>query len=89
MHGTDDAAALAATHDQVVRRDPTTRPSPSSSRPPTACCTLDSSGLTLEETVDTVLAVVAEHAALDGVELVGKDLLVELADEPVGAGQGA
>ena len=50
---------------------------------------LDSSGLTLEETVDTVLRVVAEQAGLDWAVLVGKDLLVELDDEPVGAGRGA
>jgi hypothetical protein len=36
-----------------------------------------------------VLAVVAQQAGLDGAALVGKDLLVGLADEPVGAGRGA
>ncbi len=88
VHGSDDASALDATRDQVVRRDADDSRVAQFLEATDGVLTLDSSGLTLEETVDTVVAVVAEHAQLDEVELVGKDLLVELA-ESVGVGQGA
>jgi cytidylate kinase len=93
VHGSDDASALAATRDQVVRRDADDSRVAQFLEAADGVVQLDSSGLTLEETVDTVVAVIAEHAELDGVGLVGKDLLVELAEtigsESVGAGQGA
>jgi CMP/dCMP kinase len=93
VHGSDDASALAATHDQVVRRDADDSRVAQFLEAADGVLQLDSSGLTLEETVDTVIAVIAEHAQIDGVELMGKDLLVELARalraESVGAGQGA
>jgi cytidylate kinase len=89
VHGSDDASALAATHDQVVRRDADDSRVAQFHEAADGVVRLDSSGLSREETVVTVIAVVAEHAEIDGVELVGKDLLVELAAESVGAGQGA
>jgi CMP/dCMP kinase len=88
VHGTDDEQALAATHDQVVRRDKDDATVASFLEAADGVLHLDSSGLSLEETVDAVLRVVAEQAGLDGVVLVGKDLLVELDHEPVGAGRG-
>jgi cytidylate kinase len=89
VHGSDDAPALAATRDQVVRRDADDSRVAQFLDAADGVVRLDSSGLTLEETVDTVVAVIAEHAHIDGMDLVGKDLLVELASESVGAGQGA
>ena len=93
VHGSDDASALAATRDQVVRRDADDSRVAQFLEAADGVLQLDSSGLTLEETVDSVIAVIVEHAELDGVELVGKDLLVELARwiraESIGAGQGA
>jgi cytidylate kinase len=90
VHGTDDAGALAAIRDQVVRRDADDARIAQFLEAADGVIRLDSSGLTLDETVETVLAVVAEHAQLQGVTIVaGKDLLVELATEPVGAGRGA
>jgi cytidylate kinase len=89
VHGTDDEQALAATHDQVVRRDKDDATVASFHEAADGVLHLDSSGLTLDETVDTVLRVIAEQAGLDEAVLVGKDLLVELDDEPVGAGRGA
>ncbi len=85
VHGSDDASALAATRDQVVRRDADDATVASFLEAADGVLHLDSSGLTLDQTVDTVLAIVAERAGLDGVALVGKDLLVALGDEPVGA----
>ena len=89
MHGSDDEQALAATHDQVVRRDKDDARVASFFEAADGVLHLDSSGNTLEETVDAVLGLVAEHSGLDGAVLLGKVLLVELADEPVGAGRGA
>jgi cytidylate kinase len=89
VHGSDDEQALAATRDQVVRRDADDATVASFLEASDGVLHLDSSGLSLEQTVDAVIAVVAEQAGLDGAALVGKDLLVGLADEPVGAGRGA
>ncbi len=89
VHGSDDASALAATRDQVVRRDADDATVASFLEAADGVLHLDSSGLSLDETVDTVLTVIAERAGLDGAALVGKDLLVALGDEPVGAGRGA
>jgi CMP/dCMP kinase len=87
VHGSDDEQALAATRDQVVRRDAQDATVASFHEAADGVVRLDSSGLTLEQTVDTVLAVVAERGRLEGL-LAGKDLLVELAPESVGAGRG-
>ena len=89
VHGSDDEHALAATRDQVVRRDADDATVASFLEAADGVLHLDSSGLDLDQTVDAVLAVVAQQAGLDGAALVGKDLLVGLADEPVGAGRGA
>jgi CMP/dCMP kinase len=87
VHGSDDERALAATRDQVVRRDADDARVAQFLEAADGVLRLDSSGLSLEQTVDAVIAVVAEHAQIDGVEVpVGKDLLVELAGEPVGTG---
>jgi cytidylate kinase len=92
VHGTDDEQALAATRDQVVRRDQDDATVASFFEAADGVLHLDSSGNTLEQTVETVLRLVAEHAELDGAVPVGKDELVALValdDEPVGAGRGA
>jgi cytidylate kinase len=89
VHGSDDEHALAATRDQVVRRDTDDARVASFFEAADGVLHLDSSGNTLEQTVDAVLRLVAEHGGLEGAVLVGKDLLVELGDEPVGAGRGA
>ena len=89
VHGSDDEQALAATRDQVVRRDADDATVASFLEAADGVLHLDSSGNTIEQTVDAVLLLVAQQAGLDGVVLVGKDLLVELDDEPVGAGRGA
>src|SRR4051794_24720916 len=61
LHGADDAEAIAATHDQVVRRD---RDDSSVSQFTVAAdgvVTVDSSALTLEQVVEVVLGLVAER----------------------------
>lgn len=86
VHGSDDDRALAATHDQVVRRDADDARVAQFFEAADGVLRLDSSGLSLAETVDAVLAAVAEHERTDGAEVVaGKGLLVELAAESVGA----
>jgi cytidylate kinase len=80
VHGSDDERALAATRDQVVRRDADDARVARFLEAADGVLHLDSSRLTLDETVDAVLAVVAEQPRM------GKDLRVELAVEPVGAG---
>jgi CMP/dCMP kinase len=87
VHGSDDERALAATRDQVVRRDADDARVAQFQEAADGVLRLDSSRLSLDETVDAVLAVVTERAQLDGLGVpVGKDLLVELAAEPVSAG---
>jgi cytidylate kinase len=88
VHGSDDEQALAATRDQVVRRDAQDATVAQFLEAADGVIRLDSSGLSLEQTVERVLAVVSEHAGLEGV-LAGKDVLVELTAESVGAGRGA
>ena len=88
VHGSDDEQALAATRDQVVRRDAQDATVAQFLEAADGVIRLDSSGLSLQQTVERVLAVVSGHAGLEGV-LAGKDLLVELAAESVGAGRGA
>jgi CMP/dCMP kinase len=88
VHGSDDERALAATRDQVVRRDADDARVAQFLEAADGVLRLDSSGLSLGETVDAVLAVVAEHERTDDAEVeAGKDLLVELAAESVGAGR--
>lgn len=94
VHGSSDAEALAATRDQVVRRDADDATVASFLQAADGVLHMDSSGLSLEQTVDAVLGVVAEQTGAAGVLLAGKDLLVDLGDEvelgdqPVGAGRG-
>lgn len=94
VHGSDDERSVAATRDEVVRRDADDSRVAQFLDAPDGVLRLDSSGMTLDETVEAVLAAVAERADVDGLRLVpggpaGKDLLVELAVESVGAGRGA
>jgi CMP/dCMP kinase len=95
VHGSDDEQAVEATRDQVVRRDAADARVAQFFEAADGVVRLDSSGLSPEETVEAVLAVVARRTDIDGVGVrAGKDLLVELAVEsvgagPVGAGRGA
>jgi cytidylate kinase len=58
VHGTDDAAARERTRDEVVRRDRDDSTVSEFSVAADGVVTVDSSALTLEETVDAVLALV-------------------------------
>ncbi|GIG29416.1 (d)CMP kinase [Cellulomonas marina] len=58
VHGTADAAAVAATHDQVVRRDAQDSTVVEFRTAADGVVTVDSSDLSFEETVDALLAVV-------------------------------
>ena len=58
LHGTDDAAAIAATHDQVVRRDKDDSTVVEFQVAADGVVTVDSSELDLEQTVAAVLDVV-------------------------------
>ena len=68
VHGRDDAAAIAATHDQVLRRDADDATVAQFHEAAHGVDVIDSSHLTEEDTVRAVLALVAErtgvHAAL-------------------------
>lgn len=76
LHGTADAAAVAATRDQVVRRDAQDSTVVEFRTASDGVVTVDSSELDLQQTVDAVLAVVrrvsgrarfvAEHPGLGG-----------------------
>ena len=90
VHGTADEEALAATRDQVLRRDADDSTVSSFHEAADGVLHLDSSALTFEETVDAVLGVVLEAvqepAAGAGA---GKALTLDLvgaADGTVGAG---
>ena len=63
VHGTDDAAAIAATRDQVVRRDADDSTVSSFQVAAEGVVELDSSVLDFEQTVEAVLAAVARAAA--------------------------
>ena len=63
LHGAADADALAATHDQVVRRDRDDSTVSQFTVAADGVVTVDSSGLTLEQVVDVVLGLVAERTA--------------------------
>ena len=58
LHGTADAGALAATRDQVVRRDADDSTVSNFSTAADGVVTVDTSALTLEEAVDTVRTVI-------------------------------
>ncbi|GIG39404.1 (d)CMP kinase [Cellulomonas phragmiteti] len=60
LHGTDDAAAISATHDQVVRRDADDSTVVQFHVAADGVVTVDSSELDLEQTVDAVLRVVEQ-----------------------------
>lgn len=60
VHGTDDAAAISATHDQVVRRDADDSTVVQFHVAADDVVTVDSSDLDLEQTVDAVLRVVRD-----------------------------
>lgn len=61
MHGTDDADAVAATHDLVVRRDRDDSTVSQFSVAADGVVTIDSSALGLEQVVQALLALVAER----------------------------
>jgi CMP/dCMP kinase len=60
LHGSDDAAAVAATRDQIVRRDADDSTVSNFQVAADGVLHLDSSGLDLEQTVQAVLDVVAQ-----------------------------
>lgn len=64
VHGTDDAAAVAATRDQVVRRDADDSTVVQFMVAADGVVTVDSSELDLEQTVQAVLDVVARTAGV-------------------------
>ena len=59
LHGTDDATAVAATRDQVVRRDAQDSTVVEFRTAADGVVTVDSSELDLEQTVEAVLGVIA------------------------------
>jgi cytidylate kinase len=63
VHGTDDAAAVAATRDEVVRRDADDSTVSSFRVPAAGVVELDSSVLDFDQTVEAVLAAVSRAAA--------------------------
>lgn len=63
LHGTDDAAAISATHDQVVRRDADDSTVVEFHVAADGVVTVDSSDLDLDQTVDAVLDVVERARA--------------------------
>lgn len=62
VHGVADAAALAATHDQVVRRDAQDATVAAFTEAAPGVRVIDSSDLTVEQTVDALLALLPEEA---------------------------
>jgi cytidylate kinase len=63
VHGHADDSALAATLDQVLRRDSDDSSVAEFHEPATGVIVLDSSALTFEETVEAVLGLVAVHTS--------------------------
>lgn len=59
VHGADDAAALEATRDQVLRRDADDSTVAAFREAADGVTVVDSSAMTLEQTIDAVLALVA------------------------------
>ena len=66
VHGVADAAAVAATRDHVVRRDAKDSTVVEFLTAADGVVTVDSSPLTLDETVEAVLAVVLREAGTQG-----------------------
>ena len=66
VHGTDDEAAIAATRDHVVRRDEADSAVASFTEAADGVRVVDSSGLTFDETVDAVLALVHDRVGARG-----------------------
>jgi cytidylate kinase len=64
LHGTADEDALAATHDQVVRRDRDDSTVSSFLTAAAGVCTIDSSAMSLDEVVEAVLTEVAERTGV-------------------------
>jgi len=62
VHGSDDAAAVAATRDTIVRRDAQDSTVAAFTEAADGVTVVDSSHLTLEETIEAVLALVPESA---------------------------
>lgn len=62
LHGRDDAAALAATRDQVLRRDAEDSAVAQFHTAADGVVTVDSSALSYEETVEALTRLVQEHA---------------------------
>lgn len=63
VHGSADDSAMAATRDQVLRRDDDDSTVADFHEPASGVTVLDSSGLTLEDTVQAVLDLVAAHTS--------------------------
>ena len=63
LHGAADADAIAATHDQVVRRDRDDSTVSQFTVAADGVVTVDSSALTLEQVIDVVLGLVEERTA--------------------------
>ena len=61
LHGADDEAALAATRDQVLRRDRDDSTVSAFTTAADGVVTIDSSALSLEEVIETVLGLVARR----------------------------
>jgi CMP/dCMP kinase len=61
VHGTDDPRAVAATQDQVLRRDATDATVAEFHEPADGVDVIDSSHLTVDETVDAVLALIEQR----------------------------
>jgi cytidylate kinase len=78
MHGSDDAAAVAATRDQIVRRDADDSAVSNFQVAADGVLHLDSSGLNLEQTVEAVLDVVSRTSGSPSAS--GIDLSLNSAD---------
>jgi cytidylate kinase len=76
VHGTDDAAAVAATRDQIVRRDADDSTVSNFQVAADGVLHLDSSGLDLEQTVQAVLDAVSHTAHL--ISANGRSLVTDL-----------
>jgi CMP/dCMP kinase len=64
VHGTDDPQAVAATQDQVLRRDATDATVAEFHAPADGVDVIDSSHLTVDETVDAVLALIEQRTGV-------------------------
>ncbi len=66
VHGTDDAGALEATRDQVVRRDADDSTVSTFDVPAPGVVGIDTSALTFDQVVDAVLRTVRQHVPTPG-----------------------